>query len=63
MPNPDQDAIAEYVRAVSQQIALPIAAEYEPLVREDFARIAAIADFLMKFPLDQNVEPAPVFEP
>jgi hypothetical protein len=63
LPDSDQNAIADYVRATSRQIGLPIPREYEQDVLADFTRLAGVAEFLMQIPLDQNVEPGPVFEP
>ena len=51
------------MRAAAKQIALPIPEEDLALVNDDMARISAIAAFLMEFPLDQDVEAAPVFVP
>jgi ketosteroid isomerase-like protein len=45
------------------QIQLPIATEYLEAVDADLERVAAIARFLMAFPLDQNVQAAPRFLP
>jgi hypothetical protein len=63
LPDSDQNAIADYVRAASRQIGLAIPREYEPEVLQDFTRLAGVAEFLMQIPLDQNIEPGPVFEP
>jgi hypothetical protein len=53
---------ASYMRAAAAEIGLPIAPEDESGVKEDLARIANIANFLMQFPLSQDVEAAPVFQ-
>ena len=54
---------ADYVEQTAQLLDLPIAPEYRPGVVENFARIAAIATLVMEFPLPDDIEPAPVFEP
>jgi hypothetical protein len=63
LPDSDQNAIADYVRATSRQIGLHIPRGYEQDVLEDFTRLAAVAEFLMQISMDQNVEPGPVFQP
>ena len=51
-----------YLEAASNRIGLHIAPAEREKVKEDLNRIGAIAAFLMEFPLDQNVEAAPVFQ-
>ncbi len=52
-----------YLNAASARIGLGIDAEYQVDVNEDLARLAGVAGFLMQFPLPQDVEAAPVFQP
>jgi hypothetical protein len=52
-----------YLEAASAQIGLSIDGKERQAVKEDLNRIAAIAGFLMQFPLSQDVEAAPVFQP
>lgn len=52
-----------YVEQMAQLLDLPITPEYRPSVVENFAKIAAIATLVMDFPVPDNIEPAPVFEP
>jgi hypothetical protein len=54
---------AMYIEAVSNEIGLHIDTENKAGVEDNLSRIRAIADFLMKFPLSQEVEAAPVFHP
>jgi hypothetical protein len=54
---------ATYLKAAASEIGLRIAGENAGAVNEDLNRIAAIAGFLMQFPLSQEVEAAPVFQP
>ena len=51
-----------YLKAASKEIGLTIDAAYQTSVNEDLNRMAAIAGFLMQFPLSQDVEAAPVFQ-
>jgi len=52
-----------YLTAVSKEIGLVIDRAHQASVNEDLNRMAAIAGFLMQFPLSQDVEAAPVFQP
>jgi len=52
-----------YVEQAAAVVGLPIPPEYHQSVVENFERIAAIAQLVMEFPLDEDVEIAPVFEP
>jgi hypothetical protein len=60
LPEPGK---ATYLKAASAEIGLRIDAANEAGVNEDLTRIAGIAAFLMQFPLGQDVEAAPVFQP
>jgi hypothetical protein len=53
----------DYLEAVSSTIGLGISDENRAGVIENLDRIATIAEFLMRFPLSQDVEVAPVFRP
>lgn len=55
--------IADYVEQTGQLIDLPLAPEYRLSVVENFAKIAAIATLVVEFPLPEDLESAPVFEP
>jgi AtzH-like/1-carboxybiuret hydrolase subunit AtzG-like len=52
-----------YLDVASAQIGLSIGAEYRADVNGDLGRLAGVAGFLMQFPLAQDVEAAPVFQP
>jgi hypothetical protein len=52
-----------HVDTVSASIGLPIAPEYRQGVIDNFARIAMVAGIVLAFPLDDEAEPAPRFEP
>jgi len=54
---------AEYVTQMALMIDLPIDHEYHQGVVENFQRISFIAQLVNEFPLPENVEAAPVFEP
>lgn len=55
--------ITQYVEQTAQLIDLPLAPEYQLSVVENFAKIAAIATLVLEFPLSEDIEFAPVFEP
>jgi len=52
-----------YLRAASHEIGLNIDPAYKADTNLDLKRMADIAGFLMQFPLSQEVEAAPVFQP
>jgi hypothetical protein len=49
--------------AAAAAIGLEIAAAHRPGVIANLDRIAAMAELVMGFPLPDEVEPAPVFQP
>lgn len=53
----------EYVEQISQVLDLSIDAEYYPSVVKNFTTICAIAKLVTDFPLPDDIEAAPVFEP
>jgi hypothetical protein len=52
-----------YLRAASAEVNLRIDPAYQTDANADLKRMADIAGFLMQFPLGQDVEAAPVFQP
>lgn len=58
MPSTDS-----YVAAAAARVELPIDPRYLDAVEADFERAAAMAKFLMEFPLDEEVQAAPIFRP
>jgi hypothetical protein len=62
MTNLDIDSAA-FVDQASCLIGLPIPVEYRESVVENFERIAAIAQLITEFPLPEDTEIAPTFEP
>jgi hypothetical protein len=52
-----------YVDAAARLIGLPIEPAHRPGVVLNFERIAQMAALVMEFPLPEETEPAPVFEP
>ena len=52
-----------YVDAAAAQLHVPVHVANRKPVSEDLNRLSAIAQFLMEFPLGQEVEAAPVFRP
>ena len=57
------DHSAAYVEQMSELLDLPLDPEYFPGVVKNFATISAIATLVMEFPLPENIEAAPIFEP
>lgn len=56
-------SIAEYVSQMTMLLDLQLSPEHRPSVIENFARIKVIAQLVNEFPLSENIEAAPVFEP
>ena len=54
---------AAYIEQMSEILDLPIDPEYRPGVVKNFASICAIATLVTDFPLPEDIEVAPVFEP
>ena len=55
--------MTDYVDAAAQVIGLPIRPEDRAAVEADFGRLAEIAATYLDFPLNDTIQPAPVFEP
>ena len=53
----------DYIEQMSAMLDLPIDPEYRPSVVKNFASICAIATLVTDFPLPEDIEAAPVFEP
>ncbi|MBW4546009.1 MAG: DUF4089 domain-containing protein [Symplocastrum torsivum CPER-KK1] len=54
---------AAYIEQMSEILDLPINPEYRPGVIKNFASICAIATSVTDFPIPEDIEAAPVFEP
>lgn len=54
---------ADYVISMALMMSLPIDNNYQQGVVENFQRISFIAQLVNEFPLPENVEAAPTFEP
>ncbi|HEY9298057.1 MAG TPA: DUF4089 domain-containing protein [Phormidium sp.] len=54
---------AEYVDTISQLLNLPIDPEHRPGVIQNFERIITITKLVTEFPLPEDLEAAPIFEP
>lgn len=52
-----------YVEEMALLLDLQLGDEYVDGVVQNFERIKAIAQLVNEFPLPEDVEPAPVFEP
>jgi hypothetical protein len=53
----------DYVEQTAQLLDLPLAPKHRDGVVKNFATIAAIATLVTEFPIPEDIEPAPVFEP
>lgn len=54
---------AEYVDQMALLINLPLEPEHRPGVIENMERIIAVAKLVNEFPLPEEIEAAPIFEP
>ncbi|XGV99710.1 MAG: DUF4089 domain-containing protein [Leptolyngbya sp. BL-A-14] len=54
---------APVVDQLAALIALPLQPEHRSGVVDNFARIAAVAQLVNEFPLSDEIEIAPIFEP
>ena len=52
----------EHVRCMAKVMEIEIAAAWMPTVVANMTATAAIAELVLAFPLDDHIEPAPVFE-
>jgi hypothetical protein len=52
-----------YVEEAAALLDLPLAADHKPGVVANMVRLAAMAELVMSFPLDEATEAAPVFRP
>jgi hypothetical protein len=55
--------VSEYVKQMSLLLDLQLRDEYRDEIVANFERIKAIAQVVNSFPLSEEVEAAPVFEP
>lgn len=55
--------LSTFIDQTAVLIGLPIPAEYRQGVIDNFERIATIAQLVTGFPLPEDIEIAPVFEP
>ncbi len=54
---------AEYVEQMALLIDLPLDQEHRPGVIQNMERIIAVAKLVTEFPLPEEIEAAPIFEP
>ena len=54
---------AAYIEQMIEILDLPLDPECRPGVVKNFASICAIATLVTEFPLPEDIEAAPVFEP
>jgi hypothetical protein len=60
---PDPIDIEAYVEAAAQLVGLPLDPAHRPGVVLNLGRIAQMAALVMGFPLPEETEAAPVYEP
>ncbi|BAS57260.1 hypothetical protein NIES2135_33840 [Leptolyngbya boryana NIES-2135] len=53
----------KFVEVMSEVVAMPIPDEYRESVVANFQRIQTVAQLVLEFPLPEEIEIAPVFEP
>jgi Protein of unknown function (DUF4089) len=53
----------QFVEQMAELMGLSLSPEYQPGVVENFTRLAEIAAFVMDFPLPEDIEISPVFQP
>ncbi|MBD1823266.1 DUF4089 domain-containing protein [Cyanobacteria bacterium FACHB-DQ100] len=53
----------EFVEIMAEAVGLPIPAEYRESVVANMERIHTVAQLVLEFPLPEEIEAAPVFEP
>lgn len=53
----------DFVEVMSEIVGLPISPEYRESVVANMERIQTVAQAVLEFPLPDEIEPAPVFEP
>jgi hypothetical protein len=58
----DKD-FGQFVDLMAAVVELPIPPEYRQGVVENFERITTVAQLVLEFPLPEDIEAAPVFEP
>jgi hypothetical protein len=62
MTDPKLD-ISAFVDQMAAIVDLPLQPEHRPGVVANFERIHTIAQLVMEFPLDEDIEVAPEFQP
>lgn len=62
-PSPAIASVEHYVDQMAALLALPIAPDYRQGVIENVERTAAIAQLVLEFPLPEDIETAPTFQP
>jgi hypothetical protein len=62
-PAPDPAEAREYAERAAAAIGLPLSAERIPAVAQHLAILLAAAALVLDFPLSEDEDAAPVFEP
>ncbi len=61
--NRPEITVEAWVDSMAALVGLPLLPEHRPGVVENFERIRAIAQRVMEFPLSEEIEAGPTFEP
>ncbi len=59
----DSPDVAQLVELLAQTLQLPLDPEHRPGVIANFLRNAEIAQLVMEFPIPDEIEVAPTFDP
>jgi len=55
--------LEKYVKTTAELINLPLLPEHRPGVVANFKKLSEIAELVLEFPLEKEIEAAPKFEP
>lgn len=55
--------LESYIQTTAEIINLPLLPEHRPGVLANFEKLSQIAQLVLEFPLEKEIEPAPKFEP
>ena len=62
-PAPGEDAVILYAERMAAAVGLPLDPARKAAVAQHLALLLAAASLVLEFPLPEEVEAAPVFEP
>jgi 1-carboxybiuret hydrolase subunit AtzG-like protein len=62
-PAPGEDAVILYAERMAAAVGLPLDPARKAAVAQHLALLLAAASLVLEFPLSEEIEAAPVFEP